>query len=242
MKKVIFLATLFFLAVSIFGLMNFNNLETTNSSPIIVAITPPNNIRSDIANTDDIPDKDKEVEKILGLLNSAKSSKKESIEFLKQEVYNEVKYLTQKSQLTDLKKVELSENDKEIRIWNTETLFSAKTKGYIFTFINRQWQGMFVIDVGKKHRFKKIYYEEPLSGWKNWETFVENEITPTKVENSNSQPGGTDGLVVVIEVKFGQKYAKNIFCDPSMNEDTIDKIFKKIKTEFYNDKIKWSEF
>lgn len=240
MKKIIFFGTLFLVTVSIFGLVSSSSRQTRDDLPI-AAITPPNNNKSNTTTTNNTLNKDKEVERILTVLNSAKISN-EKAGFSNQGYYKEVKYLTQKSQLTDLENTKLSENDKEIRIWNIETLFSGRTKGYIFTFIDGRWQGGFIVSIGKKVHFKKILFDEPLSGWKNWEAFVENEITPAKVESSNSQAAGTDGSLMVIEVKFGQKYAKNVFCNPSMTENTAANILRKLKAEFYNNKIKWSEF
>lgn len=241
MKKVIFLTILFFLTGFGFYLSYSDNFEVKNNLQIVTPSA--NNNRFNSIATDNTSTKSKEVNKILDLIDSAKvSEEKETINLLNQDIYNKAKALSQRSQLADLKCVELSENDKEIRIWNIDTLYSSITKGYVFSFNNGQWEGMFIIDVDKEHNFKKRYFEDPMSGWKDWNIFIENEITPGKVENSNSQTSGNDVMVVVIEVKFGQKYAKNIFYDGSSNESLIDKIFKKIKVEFYNDKIKWSEF
>lgn len=233
------MAILFLVTVSIFGLVNFNNHQIRDDLSTATS-TPPGNNQSNSTTASNRLDKDKEVEKIITVLNSAKISNKEALRLSDQESYNsykEAKYLTQKSQSADLESVKLSENDKEIRIWKIETFFSEITKGYIFTFLDGHWQGMSIVDVGKKGNFKKIFFEEPLSGWQNWETFVENEINPAKIENSSSQASGTDGSVIVIEVKFGQKYAKNIFYDPSLTENTVGNIFRKIKSEFYNNKL-----
>lgn len=240
MRKVICVASLFLVTAGILSLVNSNNPQTRNNLPI-TTITPPDSNQSNNTSANATLENYKEIEKIRTVLNSAKISNEE-VEFSNQKLYKEIKHLTQKSQLTDLENVKLSKNNKEIRIWNLETLFTGRTKGYIFTFIDGQWKGSFMIDAGKKSHFKEINFDEPLSGWQNWEIFVENEIAPTKVECSNSQIASTDGTALFIEVKFGQKYAKNVFYNPGITENTAGDIIRKIRVEFYNNRIKWSDY
>lgn len=239
MKEILFLITLFFLIIFSFYMLSHGNFEAKDTLQITPTLA---DNCSNVVINDNTLTKPNEVNKILNFLDSAKLYEKKEFKILiNQEIYNKAKVLIRKSQLADLKNVKLSKNDKEIRIWNIDTLYSSITKGYIFSFIDGQWKAIYIVDADKHHHFKKKYFEEPKSGWEEWNNFINNELSPEKIENSNSRLGGNDGMVMVIEVKFNQKYAKNIFYIPGLNENLVDNLLKKIKAEFYNDRIKWTE-
>lgn len=234
MNKIIFLAILIVLIITLLTLSSCNNFQSRNKILPTPTITPLNDLSNTHANYQFT--NQREDEKTIKLLESIAPSKEETERgksILRQKIYVKAKFLTQKSQLVDLEQVKLKEGDKEIRIWIVEP--NVERKVFVSTYKEERWETLDFIQKDFKGDLKKRKLEEPVSGWNSWKNFIENNITPVKIKNSDSQASGTDGTVFVIEVKFGQDYAKNIFFNPDLNQkdlnllDVINKEFPEFK-------------
>lgn len=234
MHKPVFLIVVFLFSVgSYLSFMHVSNNQFGRMG--VMSATPP------VQNVDEVmysniqvrPD---EADRIVEILKSARLSNTELSIVRKNfetQSYGLARSLARRSKLTDLQNERLLEKDIEIRIWEMESLYSSKTKGYVFTFSGDKGSAFSLNDSGDKQFLKRIFFAEPISGWKAWREFIEKEVSPERVKTYAQPPAGTDGLTVVIEVKFGTDYSKNVLFDSSA-DPVVLRIYQMIKKEFLN--------
>ena len=227
MKNLILLTFLIVFGGAIYNLRYANVAPNPIHGSIGPTASPPVEDLITISNAAVRPDELNKIRKILEAAKSSDGEKEEAIQRRNSEVYRLAESLTIKSKLNDLETFRFADSYKEVRIWEVGSLFSSTTKGYIFIFSDGKWKAFSIVETEDRHLLKRIAINPPADGWQMWETFIEREISPNKVKNYSTRPGGTDALMVVIEVKFGNEYAKNIFYD-SAEHPVLQRIYEMI--------------
>lgn len=159
-------------------------------------------------------------------------------------IYREIdlvwRKLARSIDLSDLQRMKFAPNDIEIRIWNLPGLYIGKTKAWVFSRKDGQWKAFAFTDPEFKGKIIKKPLDTPSTGWLKWDSYVSNDMTPTKIREAlpNPAPEG-DAMETIVEVRFGDDYAKNLVDQT----DFLTKLFKTIKSEFFNDnQANWSKF
>lgn len=143
--------------------------------------------------------------------------------------------------LPDLKRVDIAQNDIEIRIWVLPGLFIGKTKCWRFSRRSSRWEGYAFVDSKFNGNITKMSLDAPSSGWSKWEAYVNSELTPTTIRGTRPEPLPiNDAMEIIVEAKLGDDHAETLVTD---GEELLRRIFKIIKSEFFNDDMtRWSEF
>jgi hypothetical protein len=240
MKKTFFLVVVIITSITIFAFNIKSDVNSNQSKDISLAVvseTPTKEFPDIRLNNESLTPKER---KKNNLLNSSESETEVESDSLDKEIYDNAKFITKKSQLQDLEEVTFLDEDKEVRVWIIEP--NIPLKGFISTFAGGKWTAFDIIKTDNSKNIEKRFFDEPASGWKAWEVFFETELTPSSIKNAGRYETSSNHGVIVIETKSGSLYEKNIFSQSKSNQKDLDKIFSKIKSEFYTKNIKWGKF
>jgi hypothetical protein len=146
--------------------------------------------------------------------------------------------LFRSTKLNNLNDRKLAANDIEIRVWDLSDLFIPKTKCWVFSRENGEWKAFMFIDPEFTGKIKKERLDKPLLGWDSWDSYANAELNAAKIREVPPETElESDAITLIIEVKFGDDYAKTLVD----NRDFMTILFKTIKSEFFNDdEVKWS--
>jgi hypothetical protein len=143
------------------------------------------------------------------------------------------------TRLSPLENRKLDPDDIEIRIWQLPGLYILKTKCWVFSREAGLWTGYALVDVDFKGPIVKIPLDTHSSGWRNWEFYTINDLSPARLtEPRPKSDQGNEGMATIIEVKFGKDYARRY-----ADDDLLYGLFGTIKSEILNnDQERWSKF
>lgn len=149
--------------------------------------------------------------------------------------------LVRSTGLPNLKRTKFSPNDIEIRIWELPDFLIPKTKCWVFSRKDNEWKAFAFVDPEFNGKIIKKPLDTPLKGWLKWDSYVNSDIAPLKIREARpDQTPDHDAMETIIEVKFGNDYARNLVVD---GDDLLTNLFKMIKSEFFSDdQAKWSKF
>ena len=165
--------------------------------------------------------------------DSRKSAEQHAAEFnrIDRQTDMEWRKLVRSTGLPDLKSMKLAPNDIEIRIWELPGLIIPEIKCWVFSRKDGQWRAIVFVDPESNGKVIQKPLDAPTVGWDKWNSFV-SDFTPTKIREVPPDPiPENDAMAPVVEVKFGNDYAKNLID----HKVFLAKLFSMIRSEFFND-------
>lgn len=151
---------------------------------------------------------------------------------------------TDEANLKSLRKIQLSENDIEVRVWMGFGL--SRLEGFVLKRVNNEWMAIQVDSdyVSKKFINRNIKLSEPTDGWgKTWQKLIDAEIlTLPDAESINCNAGALDGFSYVVEIKKGINYRTYMYENPDLDFENkcreAEQIQKIVKIIFQDYKTK----
>lgn len=171
---------------------------------------------------------------------SANSQNKANSDLMDREINLVWRKLVRSTGLPYLERIKLAPDDIEIRVWDLPGLYIGKTKCWVFSRKDGQWKAVIFVDPEFNGRIITKPLDTPSMGWRKWDAYVNSDITPAKIRERRPEPAPeNDAMEIVVEVKLGDDYARDLVV---AGDDLLVKLFKTIKTEFFNDdQVKWSK-
>jgi len=132
--------------------------------------------------------------------------------------------------LPSLERTKLLPNDIEVRVWHIPGLYRVNTTCWAFSRRAGQWTAVAFVDWDFKGKITRNSLEASPAGLQTWDAYVNRDLTPANI--SRPLPVleyHSEGMGVLLEVKFGEDYARKLL-DPG--HDLVGDLFKTIKSAF----------
>lgn len=135
--------------------------------------------------------------------------------------------------LPGLERTKLLPNDMEIRVWHIPGLYRVNTTCWAFSRRAGQWTAVAFNDPDFKGKITRMSLDASPAGLQTWDAYVNRDLTPAHIIRPRPVPEyGSEGMGVLLEVKFGEDYARKLF--PAAGDDFVGNLFETIKSVFFN--------
>lgn len=158
--------------------------------------------------------------------------KKQKAELLDRETARSWRKLVSSTGLQSLERSKLLPSDIEIRVWHIPGLYRLNSPCWVFSRRAGQWTGVAFVDRDFKGKITRKSLDASPAGLKTWDAYVNRDLTPANIRKPLPDPEyGSEGMGVILEVKFGEDYARKYL---QANHDFVGDLFKTIKPVFFN--------
>ena len=135
--------------------------------------------------------------------------------------------------LQSLERTKLLPNDIEVRVWNIPGLYRVDATCFVFSRREGRWTAAVFVDQDFKGKIIRKSLEASPAGLQTWDAYVNRDLTPANIIRPLPDPGyGSEGMGVILEVKFGEDYARKYL--QAVGHDLLDDFFKTLKSVFFN--------
>jgi hypothetical protein len=134
--------------------------------------------------------------------------------------------------LQSLERTKLLPNDVEIRVWHIPGLYRVNTTCWVFSRKAGRWTAAAFVDQDFKGKIIGKSLEASFAGLQTWDAYVNRDLTRANINRPRPEPKyGSEGMGVMLEVKFGEDYTKKYF---ALGQDLVGALFTAIKSVFFN--------